>query len=103
MCHRVRHTYARRWLDAEPPASPSGIMVDNRSLLEVSNLDVRFVTRKSLLGRPQSWFQAVDDVSFSLSEGETLGIVGESGSGKTTIGHALLKLTSSRGSIRLSG
>ena len=98
-----QHAYTRRLLDAEPPASPSGTMVDNKSLLDVNNLDVRFVTRKSLFGRPQSWFQAVDDVSFSLNEGETLGIVGESGSGKTTIGHALLKLTSSRGSIRLSG
>lgn len=98
-----RHAYTQRLLDAEPPASPSGAMVDNAPLLDVDLLDVRFVTRKSLFGRPRSWFQAVDAVSFSLNKGETLGIVGESGSGKTTIGHALLKLTGSSGSIRLSG
>ncbi|MCR8915915.1 ABC transporter ATP-binding protein [Marinobacter panjinensis] len=98
-----KHPYTRRLLDAEPPASPSGAMVNNKPLLDVDNLDVRFITRKSLLGTPKAWFQAVDNVSFSLNQGETLGIVGESGSGKTTIGHALLKLTGSTGSIRLTG
>ncbi|KPQ01461.1 ABC transporter ATP-binding protein [Marinobacter sp. HL-58] len=98
-----RHPYTRRLLDAEPPASPSGAMINNKPLLDVQNLDVRFITRKSLLGKPKAWFQAVDNASFSLNQGETLGIVGESGSGKTTIGHALLKLTGSTGSIRLMG
>ncbi|MFN2360226.1 MAG: ABC transporter ATP-binding protein [Marinobacter sp.] len=98
-----QHPYTRRLLDAEPPASPSGAMINNKPLLDVKNLDVRFITRKSLLGKPKDWFQAVDKASFSLNQGETLGIVGESGSGKTTIGHALLKLTGSTGSIRLTG
>ena len=72
-------------------------------LLEVANLDVRFTTRKSLLGKVTDSFHAVQSTNFSLNRGETLGIVGESGSGKTTIGHALLKLTASTGDIRLAG
>lgn len=97
------HPYTKRLLDAEPPASPSASLVTDDRLLDVNKLDVRFVTRKSLFGKPRDWFQAVDQASFSLNRGETLGIVGESGSGKTTIGHALLKLTASTGAIKLSG
>ena len=55
-------------------------------LLEVKNLSVTFPT-------PDGPIKAVDDVSFSVAEGTTVGLVGESGSGKTTIGRALLKLT----------
>ena len=98
-----QHPYTRKLLDAEPPASPSRVKIEDKPLLEVSNLDVRFTTGHSWLGKPKTWFQAVDQTSFSLNRGETLGIVGESGSGKTTIGHALLKLTCCSGSVRLSG
>jgi len=98
-----QHPYTRKLLDAEPPSSPPRIARQNEPLLVVSDLDVRFTTRRSLFGRPKAWFQAVDKNSFTLNRGETLGIVGESGSGKTTIGHALLKLTACTGSIRLAG
>ncbi|MDI9245483.1 ABC transporter ATP-binding protein [Marinobacter sp. CHS3-4] len=98
-----QHPYTRKLLDAEPPSSPSHTNIQDEPLLEVSNLDVRFTTRRSWLGKPKAWFQAVDNASFGLNRGETLGIVGESGSGKTTIGHALLKLTACTGSVRLSG
>ena len=56
------------------------------SLLEIRHLSVTFPT-------PDGPIKAVDDVSFSVEEGTTVGLVGESGSGKTTIGRALLKLT----------
>lgn len=69
----------------------------------MSDLDVRFTTQKSLFGKVKDSFHAVKSTNFSLDRGETLGIVGESGSGKTTIGHALLKLTSSSGGIQLAG
>jgi microcin C transport system ATP-binding protein len=98
-----RHPYTRKLLEAEPPASPSKPAITQDPLLEVSGLDVRFTTKRSMFGKPKAWFQAVDGTSFSLNRGETLGIVGESGSGKTTIGHALLKLTACTGSVRLSG
>ncbi|WP_166259891.1 ABC transporter ATP-binding protein [Marinobacter salicampi] len=93
------HAYTRKLLDAEPPSAPASLPAGTAPLLEVNDLNVRFVTKRSLLGKPKTAFHAVKNVGFRLGAGETLGIVGESGSGKTTIGHALLKLTASDGSI----
>ncbi len=56
------------------------------ALLKVKNLNVSFPT-------PDGAIKAVNDVSFNVERGTTVGLVGESGSGKTTIGRALLKLT----------
>ncbi|USQ77374.1 ABC transporter ATP-binding protein [Ornithinimicrobium cryptoxanthini] len=68
-------------------------------LLTVEDLHVRFPVRGP--GRRQ-WLRAVQDVSFTIGRGETLGLVGESGSGKSTIGNALLRLVPVHGgSIRL--
>ncbi|UCF29634.1 MAG: ATP-binding cassette domain-containing protein [Chloroflexota bacterium] len=51
-----------------------------------------FPVRGGVLQRVQAWVQAVDDVSFTVREGETLGLVGESGCGKTTVGRTMLRL-----------
>ena len=61
-------------------------------LLEINNLQKYFPVRGGLLNRVIDDFRAVDDVSFALQEGKTLGLVGESGSGKTTIGKCILRL-----------
>ena len=61
-------------------------------LLEVRNLKKHFPLKKTLFGKPQSWVKAVDDVSFTVRKGETLGLVGESGCGKTTLGRVILRL-----------
>ena len=61
-------------------------------LLRVKNLSVWFPVKKNLLGNPLSFTKAVDDVSFEVIKGETLGLVGESGCGKTTLGRTLLRL-----------
>lgn len=98
-----QHAYTQKLLDAEPPEAPLALGQRAEPLLTVENLDVRFPIRRNLFGKVKESFHAVQSVDFDLSRGETLGIVGESGSGKTTIGHALLKLTASTGSIRLSG
>ncbi len=63
-----------------------------KPLLEVRNLRKCFPIKKSLTGKVQQELVAVDDVSFELYPGETLGIVGESGCGKTTMGRTILKL-----------
>ncbi|MBE0408986.1 MAG: dipeptide ABC transporter ATP-binding protein [Anaerolineales bacterium] len=64
----------------------------NRNLIEVKNLTKHFPVRGGLFQRVVAWVQAVDDVSFTVKEGETLGLVGESGCGKTTVGRSMLRL-----------
>ncbi|MEZ5033661.1 MAG: ABC transporter ATP-binding protein [Chitinophagaceae bacterium] len=61
-------------------------------LLQAKNLSVWFPSRRSLLGKATSYTKAVDNVSFEVMKGETLGLVGESGCGKTTLGRTLLRL-----------
>ncbi len=63
------------------------------ALLSVQNLKVHFPLRGGWLGRGGEVIKAVDDVTFEVQEGRTLGLVGESGSGKSTVSRALLKLT----------
>ena len=62
------------------------------SLLQVTGLKKYFPVRSGLFSRVSAWVQAVDDVTFHLKQGETLGLVGESGCGKTTVGRSILRL-----------
>ncbi len=64
---------------------------DNRVLLEVRNLKKYFPIRKGFFRRVVGQIRAVDDVSFYINEGETLGLVGESGCGKTTTARCILR------------
>ncbi len=61
-------------------------------LLEVHGLQTWFPVKKSITGKVLQWYKAVDDVSFHVVQGETLGLVGESGCGKTTLGRSVLRL-----------
>ena len=65
---------------------------DPEAVLEVRHLRKTFPIKKTLMGKVTRELVAVDDISFKLMPGETLGIVGESGCGKTTAGRAILKL-----------
>lgn len=61
-------------------------------LLEVRDLKKWFPAKKSPFSREKIFIKAVDGVSFTLNEGETLGVVGESGCGKSTMGRSVLRL-----------
>ena len=81
------------------PINSSGV-----PLLEVSDLKKYFPLRGGWLGRVQQQLKAVDDVSFTIERGRTLGLVGESGCGKSTLGRAVLNLHSpTAGQVRLNG
>jgi oligopeptide/dipeptide ABC transporter ATP-binding protein len=73
-------------------------------VLQVDGLKKYFPVRKGLLRRTIGYVYAVDDVSFTVRPGETLGLVGESGCGKTTVGRAVLRLIEpTAGTLRLDG
>lgn len=61
-------------------------------ILRVKNLRVEYTLSKSFFGKAKKTFRAVNDISFDLYKGETLGLVGESGCGKTTLGRAIMQL-----------
>ncbi|MBL8076930.1 MAG: ABC transporter ATP-binding protein [Anaerolineales bacterium] len=76
----------------------------NQNIVEVKNLVKYFPVRAGLLQRVVNHVKAVDDVSFAVRKGETLGMVGESGCGKTTIGRSMLRLVEpTSGSIQYEG
>ncbi|WP_342779807.1 ABC transporter ATP-binding protein [Falsiphaeobacter marinintestinus] len=79
---------------------------DRRSgaAIEVENLGLSFVLQKSVLKRNRKMLQAVDDVTFTVAEGETFGLVGESGSGKSTVARLIAGLyRPDAGNIRVIG
>jgi peptide/nickel transport system ATP-binding protein len=64
----------------------------DKVLLEIQNLVTQFPIKGGLFGRTVDHFKAVNDVSFKIKKGQTLGLVGESGCGKTTLGRSILRL-----------
>lgn len=67
-------------------------IIDGETILKVNNVKKYFPIKGGVLRRTIGQLKAVDDISFSVKKGETLGIVGESGSGKSTLGRVLLRL-----------
>ena len=96
--------YTRMLLDAIPKAdetpAPSGKV--GAPLLTVDDLKVSFPVKDGLFGKTQQ-LRAVDGISFTLHQGETLGVVGESGCGKSTLARAVLQLLPKTGGPKNSG
>ena len=107
-CHRAEEVASGRLTAPVVVAAPARVIADqSKPLLEVENLRKYFEVRvsgKGVFGGSNATVKAVDDVSFTIAAGETLGLVGESGCGKTTIGRVILRLDdATAGTIRFAG
>ena len=91
--------YTKKLLDSEPSGNPAEMLNGAETVLSVENLKVWFPIKRGILQRTVDHIKAVDNVTFQISKGQSLGVVGESGSGKSTLGMALLRLINSDGKI----
>lgn len=94
---RPQHNYTQTLLNAEPSGEPMPLPEIPGILLNVNRLNVEVITQKRLFSSKKK--KIVDNVGFTLHQGETVGIVGESGSGKSTTALAILRLIKSQGDI----
>jgi microcin C transport system ATP-binding protein len=98
-----QHEYTKMLLAAEPKGEPP--LPNPTAPVVVTGKDVKvwFPIKRGLMRKTIGHIKAVDGITLSVREGETLGVVGESGSGKTTLGLALLRLIRSEGPIAFLG
>lgn len=100
----THHKTAADFAHSSTLPAPKEFLKTNAPLLQVRSLSVWFPRKKNWLGSPVDYTKAVDELSFDILPGETLGVVGESGCGKTTLGRALLQLLPiTRGSVLFKG
>ncbi len=97
------HPYTRKLLAAEPTGRPDPVPEGAREIVRTDVLRIWFPIQRGILRRTVGHVKAVNGVSLSIREGETLGVVGESGSGKTTLGLGILRLIESEGPILFLG
>ncbi len=100
-----KHPYTQMLVAAEPRGSKAPPPMQASVLLEGEHIGVTFAIGESggVFSRKRIELRAVDDVSLSLRQSQTIGIVGESGSGKSTLGRALLRLLPCDGRVRFLG
>ena len=98
-----QHPYTRMLLAAEPKGEAPASDAAAKPILEAKDVRVWFPIRHGFLRRTVGHVKAVDGVSLTVREGQTVGVVGESGSGKTTLGLAILRLIRSQGAIAYCG
>ena len=97
------HEYTKRLLEAEPTGTKEPPQDGRPTVLSGEDVRVWFPIKKGLMRRTVDHIKAVDGISVTIHQGETIGVVGESGSGKTTLGMALLRLQRSQGDIFFEG
>ena len=93
------HAYTKALIESEPRGEPLAVEDAAAEVVACDDLKVHFPIKAGVLRHTVGHVKAVDGVTLSIREGQTVGIVGESGSGKTTLALALLRLISSDGPI----
>ncbi|MFN0193960.1 MAG: ABC transporter ATP-binding protein [Aestuariivirga sp.] len=97
------HAYTKALLEAEPTGRKAPVAANAPKILDGTSIEVSFKIGGGFMSHPPMILKAVDRVSVTLREGQTIGIVGESGSGKSTLARALLRLLPSEGAITFRG
>lgn len=100
---KPKHAYTKMLLGAQPKSTASKRLPKAPVTLETDTLKIHFPKAKNFWGQTTNWVKAVDGISLTLREKQTLGIVGESGSGKSTLGMGILRLLRSQGAINFKG
>jgi microcin C transport system ATP-binding protein len=100
---RPQHAYTRKLLASEPKGGPVPLPPTPKPIISAERIGVHFAIRRGVMRRAVGGVAAVDGLSLTVHEGETVGLVGESGSGKTTTGFAMLGLERVSGRILFDG
>jgi peptide/nickel transport system ATP-binding protein len=90
--HNIHDVLNQYKILPETTIARQAVIFEQKKILDVQDLSVEFSTKKNWYGKTTASIKAVNDVSFHVHEGETLGLVGESGCGKTTLSRTLLQL-----------
>jgi ABC-type microcin C transport system duplicated ATPase subunit YejF len=100
---KPKHEYTKALLAAEPTGRKAPPAPGAPTMLSGIDMRVTFRIGGGFMGSPSIELKAVDRVSVTLKQGQTIGIVGESGSGKSTLARALLRLLPSQGALKFDG